>query len=151
MNHDNAIEVLLKSFGESFSEARQVENQRTSMSNFLIIITAAIFAFVSSQGFSYNTIPISILMILLGVFGFFMSAKYAQRFHRNYTTVRLIRKRINELCPESQILEIETKSSGENELRYPFLKKRIPILYLWLGLHLVICFMGVLSVIIAIF
>ena len=149
MSDDTTIEVLLKAFEESHNLARQAEDQRATMSNFLITIAAVMFAFIAQQGFARSVIPVSLFMLFLGLFGLFMSAKYGQHYHRHYARIRLIRKRIAELCPETHIQEIENESSDENRRRHPFLKKR-PILYVWLMLHSAICLLGIFSTILAI-
>ncbi len=150
MKNDIAIEVLLKALEESYALARQAEDQRATMSNFLISIAAVMFAFIAQQGFSRNVVPVSLLMIFLGLFGLLMSAKYNQHYHRNYVRIRLIRKRIAELCPETRIEKIEQESSEQNRRRHPFLKQRIGTLSIWLVLHSAICLLGILSTIFAI-
>lgn len=63
MNNDSAIDILLKMFEESYALARQAEDQRATMSNYLITVSAVLFAFVTQQGFTPNVIPISILIV----------------------------------------------------------------------------------------
>jgi hypothetical protein len=150
MSDNTAIEVLLKAFEESHTLARQAEDQRATMSNFLITIAAVLFAFITQQGFTRAVIPLSLFIVFLGLFGLFMSAKYTQHYHRHYARIRLLRKRISELCPEAQIQEIEKESSDENLRRHPLLKQRMPIVYVWLTLHATICLIGVLSTILAV-
>ncbi|MGV0029413.1 hypothetical protein [Phormidesmis priestleyi] len=61
-----AMEVLLKMYEIKYMLANQAEDQRAAMSNFLITITAATFAFISQQGSSHKTILMSLLTIFLG-------------------------------------------------------------------------------------
>jgi hypothetical protein len=67
------VGVLLKMYETRYMLAKQAEDQRATMSNFLITIAAVMFAFISQQGFSKKTILISLLKIFLGFFGLFMS------------------------------------------------------------------------------
>jgi hypothetical protein len=143
-----AIEVLLKMYETKYILAKQAEDQRATMSNFLITIAAAIFAFISQQGFSHKTIFMSLLTIVLGLFGLFMSAKYSQHYLKNYAGSTLIRNRIAQLCPEAQLLEIEQESIDKNLRRSPFLAK-FPTLHLWIALHSAICLIGALTVLLA--
>lgn len=144
------IGVLLKMYETKYMLAKQAEDQRATMSNFLITIAAVMFAFISQQSFARKTIPISLLTILLGLFGLFMSAKYSQHYLKNYAGAALIRTRISHLCPEAQLLEIESKASDGNRSRSPFLSK-VPTLYLWAALHSTICLVGGLCVLLALF
>lgn len=145
-----AVEVLLKMYETRYMLAKQAEDQRATMSNFLITITAVMFAFISQQSFSPKTILISLLTILLGLFGLFMSAKYSQHYLKNFAGAKLIRNRISYLCPEAQLLEIDDKVSDGNKSRSPFLSK-VPTLYLWTALHSAICLIGVLCILLALF
>ena len=151
MSDDVAIDVLLKMFEESYALARQAEDQRATMSNYLITVSAVLFAFITQQGFTPNVIPISLLIVFLGIFGLFMSAKYAQHYNRHYSRSKLIRNRLSELCPGTQLQEIEKEASNKNRQRYPFMAQRMPILYIWLALHAAICLIGILSTVLAIF
>lgn len=145
-----AIEILVKMYESRYVLAKQAEDQRATMSNFIITIAAVMFAFISQQGFSKKTILISILTILLGVFGLFMSAKYSQHYIRNYGVAATVRNRIAELCPQAGLLEIEHKALDKSAGRYPFLSK-VPTLYLWVALHSSICVIGALCILLAVF
>jgi len=147
-NKQAAVGVLLKMYETRYVLAKQAEDQRATMSNFLITIAAVMFAFVSQQGFSKKTILISLLTIFLGIFGLFMSAKYSQHYSKNYGVAKLLRNRIDQLCPETQLVEIEHQALDGNKSRNPFLS-RVPTLYLWMALHSAICLVGGLCILLA--
>lgn len=142
------IEVLLKMHETRYMLAKQAEDQRATMSNFLITIAAVMFAFISQQGFSKRTILISLLTIFLGLFGLFMSAKYSQHYLKNDRVARSIRSRISQLCPEAELSEIERQALNEIADRNPFFSK-MPTLYLWSVLHISICLVGGLCILLA--
>lgn len=142
------VEVLLKMYETRYMLAKQAEDQRATMSNFLITIAAIMFAFISQQAFSRRTILVSVLTIFLGLFGLFMSAKYAQHYIKNDRIARSIRDRISQLCPEAQLREIEQKALDEITERSPFFSK-VPTLYLWSALHISICFVGASCILLA--
>jgi hypothetical protein len=142
------VEVLLKMYETRYMLAKQAEDQRATMSNFLITIAAVMFAFISQQGFSKKTILVSLLTIILGFFGLFMSTKYAQHYLNNYRVAMGIRERIAQLCPEAQLQEIEHKASDEIAHRYLFFSK-FPTLYLWSALHISVCLVGGLCILLA--
>jgi hypothetical protein len=140
-----AIAVLLKMYETRYMLAKQAEDQRATMSNFLITIAAVMFAFISQQGFSKKTILISLLTVFLGLFGLFMSAKYSQHYLKNYGVAMAISNRIVQLCPAAQLGEIEHLALDRNKSRNP-LMSRVPTLYLWAALHATICLIGVLCI-----
>ncbi|MBD2106020.1 hypothetical protein [Nodosilinea sp. FACHB-13] len=142
------VEVLLKMYETRYVLAKQAEDQRATMSNFLITIAAATFAFISQQEFSKQTIPVGLLTIFLGLFGLFMSAKYSQHYLKNYRVAKLISKRIAQLCPQAQLREIECEALDESASRDPFFSK-FPTLYLWSALHIMVCLIGGLCVLLA--
>lgn len=143
-----AIEVLLKLYETKFMLAKQAEDQRAVMSNFLITIAAVMFAFISQQDFARKTIIISLFTIMLGVFGLFMSAKYGQHYQKNYWEAMFLREQISQLCPTANLSEIDQASRKLNHGRNPVLAK-IPTVYLWNILHGAICLIGVLCILIS--
>lgn len=144
------LEVLLKMYETRYMLAKQAEDQRATMSNFLITIAAVMFAFISQQGFSKKTIVISVLTVFLGLFGLFMSAKYAQHYVKNYKVAQAIRNRISLLCPAAKLREIENQALDEIAYRNPFFSK-VPTLYLWSALHISICLIGGVCILLALF
>jgi hypothetical protein len=128
--------------------AKQAEDQRATMSNFLITIAAVMSAFISQQGFSKKTILISLLTIFLGFFGLFILIKYAEHYLKNDRVARSIRDRTTQLCPEAQLREIEHKALDEIVNRHPFFSKFSP-LYLWSALHIAICLVRGLCILLA--
>jgi hypothetical protein len=144
-----ATDILLKELSESYASTRHIEQQRATMSNFLMIIAAALFAYIADQKFSLETIPISVFVAVLGLFGVFMSIKYGQRFHRHYAKVAFLRERLAEISPESRVLEIEKLARDRNKARYPFFGQRISVVHLWIMIHSVIFFIGIGSIILA--
>ena len=143
MAEDNAVEVLVKAFEESMTSARQAEDQRATITNFLVTIAAALLAFIVQKDFSPATLALSLFIIAIGLFGMLASIKFAQHYHVHWTRADLFQKRLDELCPEAQLETIRNKGSETNQSRYPILRRRIPILYLWLILHTTIAVLGI--------
>jgi hypothetical protein len=115
--------------------ARQAEDQRVSMTNFLVTIAAAILAFIVQRGFGAETLLLSLFVSLLGLFGLLSSVKFTQHYHRHYTEAKFIRQRLNELCPEGMIENISYRAAESNQKHYPTLGRKIRIVILWTFLH----------------
>lgn len=149
-SREKTIDVLLKAIEECWSRARQAEDQRATMTNFLISIAAALLAFSAQQGFGISTVPLSLLIIVIGLFGVFMSAKFGQHYYANYIEAVLLKRRLDKLCPQAQLEQIEENSKRLNLKRYPFLARKVPIIYLWQGLYTSVIVLGLVGVLLAI-
>jgi hypothetical protein len=89
-------DVLLELIDEQWAQARQSENTRASMTNFILIITSVAIGFLFQKGPVKDALPISIFLILLGLYGALVSAKIYERFRqsvdRGWEWVKLLDK-----------------------------------------------------------
>lgn len=76
----DAVQVLLEYWRDQRAQARQCEDQRAAMTNFLLLLAAAAVAFVSQLGLVRQALPATGLLALLGCFGMAASAKYYERY-----------------------------------------------------------------------
>lgn len=151
MENAPILEVLIRLMESHVAMARHAEDQRATMTNFLFTISGILIAFIVQQRFSPATLIISILIIVLGLFGVFASVKYAQHFHLHYAAGKFFEQRLHLLVPEAGILEGKAQSREQNSKRYPFMRKRISVVAFWLFLHSSICVIGIASVILTVF
>lgn len=142
-------EVLLRLIEGHSEMARHSEDQRATMTNFLVTIAAALVAFVSQQQFAPSTRIVSAIIIVIGVFGLLASLKYAQHFHLHYSLIKRFQQRLNEVTPEVHYADIRAQAINHNQERYPIMRRRIAVITLWLFLHGAICVIGVVSLILS--
>ena len=135
-------DVLLKMYEEAWEQARQSESQRATVTNIILVIASAILAFIAEIGLSLKTIPLTLLLVIFGVYGAFITLKLYSIFRRHIWQLRLWRKKIDELHPNAQILLIKNEADKEYKKEYPNLDK-LPLHVLWLILYLVIALIGV--------
>jgi len=147
MDDAPTLEVLLRLMESRTGLARHAEDQRATMTNFLVTISGVLVAFVAQQRFSPPTLVISILIVILGLFGVFASLKYAQHFHLHYSASKFYQQRLQLLSPSADIFNVSAQASERNMERYPFMRKRLSVVYLWLFLHGSICVIGVVCVV----
>lgn len=143
MADDNYIQILIALHEESSSNARHIQEQRVSMTNFLVTINSAILGFIIALGFRIETLPLSVLICVLGIYGVLASAKFTQHFHRYYLESKNIRHRLDEIVPESKIEELFNSAREQNRQRYSKLERRVRIVYLWSSLHFVFILLGI--------
>lgn len=141
------IETLLRLIEDAKTMARHVEEQRATMTNFLITISGLLVAVVAQQRFAPSTLIISLLIVALGLFGISVSFKYAQHFHYHYSLSKFYQERLHQLTPDAQIMEVKSKAIEKNLQNYPVLRKRLSIVYMWLFLHGSICVIGIACIV----
>jgi len=141
------IEALLRLIENGAHMARHVEEQRATMTNFLITISGLLVAVVAQQRFAPSTLVISLLIVALGLFGISASLKYAQHFHYHYSLSKFYQHRLHQLVPEANILKVKSQAIERNMQNYPFLRKRLSIVYMWLFLHGSICIIGIACIV----
>jgi hypothetical protein len=72
-------EIVLALLVEHMNELRHVEEHRQWIINLIVVVVSGSAAIGSSVGFSVASIPISILVISLGLFGIFATLKLYER------------------------------------------------------------------------
>jgi uncharacterized membrane protein YdbT with pleckstrin-like domain len=75
---------LLAYWSEHREQLRQSQSQRGVLTNYMVAIAAAISGLVVQQHFRTETLPLSILVVLIGLYGVLAAAKYHERanYHR---------------------------------------------------------------------
>ena len=96
-------DILLQMIQEQWSQARQSESQRATMTNYIIAISSAILGFIVDKGLVRNIWPLTILLIVLGIYGALFSAKLYERFRHHIHRVDKMMRRLDALYPDAQI------------------------------------------------
>lgn len=141
-------DVLLKTIEEQWSQARQSEDQRATMTNYIIAISTAILGFIVNRGLVRDVLPLTILLVLLGVFGAIVSAKLYERFNLHVHRIGKYIRRLEELHPDAQVRQLQNTADEEHKSEFPRLVK-LRLHWLWLALHSSIALLGVVTTVIA--
>src|SRR5580693_9786162 len=72
-------DTLVAYWGEHRTQLRQSESQRAVLTNYVLAIAAAISGLVVQQRFRMQTLPLSIMVVLIGLYGALAAAKYHAR------------------------------------------------------------------------
>jgi len=134
-------DVLLKIVEDQLINARNTELQRATITNFVIVISAAIIGFFATKGVNQNSLPLAIFLVLLGVYGAIFCLKLYERWHLNVKLAKRWRDRIAELHPEARIDELRGEAIKEHEREYPILHK-IRVHHLWIIFNILIAIIG---------
>ena len=137
-NEGEAVVVFWKDHRE---QMRQSENQRAVLTNYVLLIAAAISGFVVQQQFSVRTVPLSILVIVTGLYGALSAAKYHERADYHLSQARVLTRILVEAdaLPDSGAVLEEARQAHYG--RYPRLS-RLRLYWLWISLHIGIALYG---------
>jgi hypothetical protein len=136
-------DVLLQLYNEERTQARQMEDQRATLTNIVILVVGAGLAFVTNRGLELATLTVSIPMIGIGLYGVITTAKYFERWFRHWKRADGDRAHLFDMFPDidSNLSERAgdlTRGSrgvfkGAMDRRFPTLS-RLQIYRLWTGL-----------------
>ncbi|MGX4658066.1 hypothetical protein ACWCHM_30770 [Micromonospora sp. SCSIO 07396] len=135
------VDVMLQMWLSRWEQIRQSENQRAAMTNIVIIVVSAILGFVANKGLSPAMLPLSLAVLVLGIYGATLSAKYYERFRFHLSEAAAIRSWLDERLPSLDLETIRSTASAYQAQEFPRLIK-IPLYRLWVALHALIALAG---------
>jgi len=144
----DASEVLLKFFDEDWRQVRQSEDQRTAFSNIVLLIASAVFGVLTQDGLTHKTLPLTVLLIVLGVFGAIASEKLYERSKLHMELAWAWRRRLYELHTDIQLDRLTNQAEEIHRQRFPRLS-RLRLHRIWVTLDLAIAVAGIVLTIIA--
>lgn len=149
-NELKEIDVLISFYKERNTSSRNSEAQRTNITHFVITISGALLALIGYIGFLIYTLPIAIIIVMLGIYGAIMSAKLYERFQYHNSVAKSYERRINELCPRVDTKLLIRSVRKEHKKRFPRLYN-MRLNKLWLLLHISIISLGIICIFIIVF
>lgn len=141
-------EILIHLMEQQLSLAKQSEDQRTNITNIVVLITAAIQGALTQTGFTKNALPLTFTLIIIGLFGIIATTKLYERFRYHYEVMRQIRKKLETLHPDTTIEACLDLAWREHITKYPAISRRIRLYVVWSTLHAFIVLLGVIYTII---
>ncbi|MEU4422049.1 hypothetical protein AB0F81_15600 [Actinoplanes sp. NPDC024001] len=126
--------------------ARQHEAQRSIATNMVLLLTSASVGLMVTVKFGYRTVPLAVAIILLGAFGFLLSAKHYERSQRSTALAVEFERRLDEMDEALQIAATRRAGESINESAHPLLFK-IRLNKLWSALHVLVFLVGVTTLV----
>ncbi|MGB3495946.1 MAG: hypothetical protein WBA57_24670 [Elainellaceae cyanobacterium] len=153
-------EILLAILVEHMNELRHVEEHRQWIINLIVVVASGATAIVSTIGFSSASIPISILVISLGLFGVFVTLKLYERQLWYQKRLNLLIEKLDESQEGLELEQLYKKhelqhkryvkrDSWDASVRIKFSSIRMHIL--WVIFNLFVCLLGIAMLLISIF
>jgi hypothetical protein len=139
-------DAALAFWNEQRAQLRQSETQRSVLTNYVLTIAAAVSGFVIQQHFRLQTLPLSVLVFLTGLYGALSAAKYHERANYHLSQARALTKVLVQsggLGDNDAVLE---QFRRDHYAKYPRLS-RLRLHWLWTGLNLGVAVYGLVLII----
>ncbi len=134
--------ALIELYKEQMAYCRHNEAQRGLMTNLLLVISAVILGFMFHQGKLTDNVPLSSLLIVIGVFGVFFSRKHYERWCFHDRLSDEYRKLLEEKYPSIVVDRKPIEESLMKEYRFIHL---LPLNFLWTIMPFIIAIIGVVT------
>jgi uncharacterized membrane protein YbhN (UPF0104 family) len=136
------VSFLMKMVEEQRNQGRQSENQRATITNLIVTISAGLIALITNKSFSHDMIALSILLTILGIYGMISSAKLYERWNLHRKRARIYEDEIVRLLPNLHYRELNKQADELHRKKHPFVSK-IRLNVLWLFFHFCIVVAGI--------
>ena len=142
-----AEDAVLAYWREHREQLRQSENQRAVLTNYVLVIAAAIGGLIVQQHFSHRTLPLSALIVVIGLYGALAVAKYHERADYHLSQARALTRVLLDAGALTESGAVLEEFRQDHYRKYPRLS-RLRLNWLWTGLHLGVAAYGVVLVIV---
>ncbi|MFD5123632.1 hypothetical protein [Streptomyces sp. NPDC058385] len=133
-------EAIRAYWKEHREQLRQCETQRSTLTNLLLVITAALSALIVQQKFTLNVMPLCLFVAMTGAYGAVAVSKYYERASYHLAQARALTRDLVELGALGSD-EGLVRAREAHYRRFPRLH-RIRLHRLWVALHLAIAGYG---------
>ncbi|GGT80913.1 hypothetical protein [Actinomadura citrea] len=129
-------EAIRAYWKEHREQLRQCETQRSTLTNLLIVITAALSALIVQQRFSLYILPLCVFISMAGLYGAVAVSKYYERAAYHLSQARALTRELRErgvLGTDGKLV----RARADHYRAFPRMH-RIRLHRLWVVLHLAI-------------
>lgn len=137
-------EVLIHIMEQQLAFAKQSEDQRTTITNILVLIAVAIQGVLTQTGLTQKALPLTCTLIILGFFGMVATTKLYERFRYHYEVMRQVRKKLEIFHPDTAIEACLNAAWQEHSTKHPVVSRRIRLYVVWSTLHALIMILGII-------
>ncbi|MBB3054788.1 hypothetical protein [Mucilaginibacter gotjawali] len=145
MTESDKIEILLSTIDRHWGQAKQSEDQRSKMTNYLLVLYLAAQGFIVQKDFDRSTIMVSVIIIIVAIYGVLASFKYYERFRLHATRVGRLMDVFDKFSDGISLNIIEKTADNDHKLNFPRLHK-IRLNKIWILLHCAFAVVGVVDI-----
>jgi hypothetical protein len=135
--------ILLKVYEMQWGYMRQMEDHRVQITNIVLLITSAIMGFIGQRGLSFDVLPLTELLIALGIYGAIVASKQYERWDFFRERLEAMERRFDQAHPGLEINKLWQEANDIHVKHFARLSK-IRLHQLWIVLHLAIAAAGVI-------
>jgi hypothetical protein len=136
------VEILLKLISDQEALVRHYEDQRAVITNFVLVASSLAIGFLSQKGITRPSLPVAILLIVLGAYGAVTVFKLYERTQFSSAFIKKYRARVDEFYPDAGMARMNDDIRKEHQVRFPRASK-LHAHQLWGLLHLIIMLTGI--------
>lgn len=135
-------DVLWKMYQEHCTQGRHHEIQRSTVISSVIAVAAAVLGLVTfDKGITRVDLPLTLFLVVLGVFGAGFSMKHYERFSLHMERARRYRDALDALLPGQPLKRFKKEADSAHEQKFPRLHK-LRLHYWWISLNLIVAGIG---------
>lgn len=142
----DVTDVVIKMLDHQWAQAKQSEDQRSAMTNYVLFIAAALQGYIVQRNFDHFSLAVAIFLTLIGFYGAIFSYKYYERFRLAVSRVGRWMEKLEGMHTGSNLDAIERWADEKHKKRYPTLH-RIRLHLLWLLFHSTIILVGIANIV----
>jgi len=146
IRHRDIVEeksILIDMYNEQMAHARHHEVLRATVSNIIIVVSAALLGLITyDKQINIDDLAMIIFLIIVGLFGYLITMKHYQHLQRHLQRANGFVEKIEELYPLTEISRIMEEARIKNIKEFPILSKARLNTY-WGALHIIIILLGV--------
>lgn len=135
-------QVLLKLHELQWDGIKQAEALRSQVANLILLIASVVYGFIGQHGLTGDMLPLTLLLIGLGIYGIVISEKLYERWWFWRRRTEILEKKIDSMHPGAEIIKLWQDVDASQAKAYPRMS-RVRLHYLWIALHLGIALSGV--------
>ena len=139
---DKSVDVVLAYWNEHRQQLRQSENQRAALTNYILVIVAALSSFAVQLEFRLETVALSSLIAIIGLYGATTAAKYHERAEYHLSQARSLTQ---VLVSIGALPHDKSELDNARNAHYAKYRRlhRLRLHSLWTGLHFGVFVYGV--------
>lgn len=134
-------EILLKFIEREEALVKHYENQRATITNFVLVATSLTIGFITQKGVILDSLPASLLLTILGLYGAVTVTKLYERTQFASSFIKQYIEQINKLYPNLGLSESQEKIRSKHKAKFAMTSK-LHMHQLWSILHIIIAFSG---------
>ena len=136
------IDILKTLYQENCIFARHHEQLRATITNFVIIVSAALIGLVTFDAqLSMKDLPVTLFIMILGGFGSVFSSKHYERIRLHLRRARKYREQLDKIVKDIDLTQLRDEANRENMEQYGKLAV-MKLNNFWTALHLFISVIG---------